>query len=186
MDWSHRIITPADPALILPTAAMKSHLDVTSADDDTMIAAYASSAIDWVQDQTNRFLGPTEVEYIFPFFPSVIQLPFAPVTSINSINYTNESGVSTLLVDSVYRASAGEPYRIYPAHEQDWPSISAHPESVVINATVGYSAAADIPTALIQAAKIVVGIFYDDPDERATKSAWDCAERLCFNKRFSF
>lgn len=186
MRWSHSIILPSPATDVLSLEEAKRELDVTHNEDDALITSHIASAVDWVQKYTGRFLAPTVVDLLMDEFPSVIELPFAPVSSVGAINYADPSGNLLAIAPGSYRAIAGEPFRIIPAIGQRWPyAESGYVGAVSVRATFGY-AAGEAPANLLQAVRTVLNLFYEKPDNIPGGHAtlWDTAERCARPSRF--
>ena len=149
----------------LSTAEAKSHLRVTSSDDDTLIDSYVKSARDIFQDVSHRALLTQTLEYSFECWPSgrVLELPRPPLQSVTSVAYTDTDGNSQTLAATEYavdtRAIVG---RIVLGKDKTWPSLDDIANAVVVKYKAGYGAAAtDVPPTILQAIRFLVAQFYE-------------------------
>jgi hypothetical protein len=168
MRWTHEVITKADYDDILPLASVKADLDVTFDDDDAIITAHRDAAIDWVQDYTNRFLGPTVVKVYFDQIASRVDLPFSPISAITAMTVAGAPVIG-------YRSTPGEHWSVFPASGQRWPSYTIEPGAAQITYSVGH-AAGEAPAAALQAVRLITAIFYDKPSD--PEKEWESARNL--------
>ena len=149
----------------LSTAEAKSHLRVTSSDDDTLIDSYVASARDVFQDVTHRALLTQTLEYSFEYWPSgrVLELPRPPLQSVSSVTYTDSDGASQTLATTEYaidtRSVVGG---IVLGKDKTWPSLDDIANAVVVQYVAGYGAAASaVPATILQAIRFLVAQFYE-------------------------
>ena len=169
MHWLHSITATYDPEVVLPLDEVKRELDVTHDDDDLLITGHRDSALQWVEEYISRFLGPKSVAFVADRLPAsgVLSLPFAPVTAIASITVGGEAVAGFSSID-------GAASMVLPPAGQRWPTYTQSLGAVRASYTAGYPLGT-CPPLLLQAAKLMAGIFYDrsrDPekDEEAVKN----------------
>lgn len=97
-----------------------------------------------------------------------IDMPLAPLQSVASIKYIDASGVQQTWDPTQYqvdapvgpRASRG---RIKPAYGVSWPVTRDQMDSVIVQFTAGYGAAATaVPSMLRRAILLIAGDFYEN------------------------
>jgi uncharacterized phiE125 gp8 family phage protein len=174
----HLIQVSAPAAEPITTDEAKAHLKVTHSSQDAYIAALISAAREQIAG-INGWLGRCLVEETFDmkldFFPACIDVPMAPLRSVTSITYLDSNGDSQTLDPSLYQvfgvgASMGG--AIQPAYEQNWPTTYDVPEAVTVRFVAGYPSdglspedhAANVPTPIKEALKLLVKQAFDDKD----------------------
>lgn len=149
------------------TAQVKTHLRVTSSDEDTYISDLITAARQWVESYTWRALISQTLILKLDGFPDSgcpIWLPMPPLASVSSITYTDTSGDSQTLSTSNYvvdtsteRAAAG----VYEANSQTWPSTLDEVNTVTVTYVAGYgSDATDVPQAIRSAIQMLAGAMF--------------------------
>lgn len=163
------LITP--PTLEpLTLAEAKAHLRVEVPDDDALIASYIIAAREWVEGQTRRALMTQTWDFTFDWdWPTrrgriYIRLPVAPVQSVTSVKYVDESGVTQTLSAATYQAVVNvEHPRIEAAYDSTWPSVRNQADAVTIRAVCGYGVGmSDVPQPLRQAIKLLTAHWYEN------------------------
>lgn len=130
-------ITPPSTEPVLLDEA-RSQCRVDDYDSDGQLAGLILSAREWAQDFTGRVIVTQTWEMSLDTFPSVIDLPLAPVQSITSIKYTDPAGAEQTLDPSAYEADLlSQPARIRPVDA--WPSIDDAYNAVRVRFVVGYA-----------------------------------------------
>lgn len=143
------------------------HLRVDSAEDDGLIASYIVAARQMVETWTMRGLvSATRKLYIDGFPAFAVELPYAPLTSVTSVQYYDDGGTLQTLATSYYTVdTVSEPGRVHLAYQQTWPSTRAIPSSVVITYVSGYAVTGDhaaTPVALKHAIRLLVSHWYEN------------------------
>lgn len=171
-----RVTAPTVDPVILADA--KTHLRVTSTDEDSYITGLisaATAALDGDSGALGRALCQQTWDYKidrFPYGNDPIRLPLPPVQSVTSVTYLDSSGNSQTLATSSYRVLLGgdwEP-RIEREFNIPWPVTRQVREAVTIRYVAGYAPTTDsppdyranVPTAIKQAILLMVGHFYQN------------------------
>lgn len=156
--WSSTGLTGSEP---LTTAEAKSHLRVTTSDEDTLIDTYISAARQWMELYLNRSIPEQTIVCVLDHFPydgQSIKLPQSPASAITSIQYVDTNGDTQTWGSSNYTLdSYSEPSRVEAAYNVSYPSTRPQNNAVTITYTAGYST---IPADIKHALKMVVGSFY--------------------------
>lgn len=98
-----------------------------------------------------------------------IFLDHAPLVSVDSIQYTDPDGVLMTLSAGAYKVdNITEPARIVPAYGTTWPGTRNEINSVIVQYTCGYGAAAAVPESIKSWIKLRVGALYENREEVAT------------------
>ncbi len=90
-----------------------------------------------------------------------IELPRAPLVSLDSFTYLDTTGTRQTLASSAFQvltSDVGEPL-VYPADGTYWPLTAFDPAAVTITFTAGFQPTFEVVTAI----KMMVAADYDDP-----------------------
>lgn len=167
-----RTAAPGEP--LLTVAVAKEHLHVEhSADDDYIEALIAAveAHLDGFAGILGRALVTQTWERSFDGFPCGyrIALPLGPMQAVNTVMYYDRDGGHIVLGASKYHAvtDAMGPCIILADQEQ-WPDTAVRPDAVTVNWDCGYGDAADVPAAIVQAAKKIIGHWYHNREAVVT------------------
>ena len=156
--WSSTGLTGSEP---LTTAEAKSHLRVTTSDEDTLIDTYISAARQWMELYLNRSIPEQTIVCVLDHFPydgQSIKLPQSPASAITSIQYVDTNGDTQTWGSSNYTLdSYSEPSRVEAAYNVSYPSTRPQNNAVTITYTAGYST---IPADIKHALKMVVASMF--------------------------
>lgn len=148
---------------------VKAQLRIDGTDEDTYLELLISAARDYIEQYTARaLLNQTWYAYLdkFPTTREVIYLPKSPLSSVSSIKYTDNDGVTQTWGSSNYvvDAQTSSPARISLAYNTAWPtSVRPQANAVVIEFVAGYGAtAASLPAGIRQAALILIAHWYEN------------------------
>tara|TARA_R100001198_G_scaffold37534_1_gene20450 strand:+ start:2253 stop:2882 length:630 start_codon:yes stop_codon:yes gene_type:complete len=170
------IQTPSN-SLIISVAEAKAHLRIPSAttQDDTYISTLISAAKDAIEKYCNIILFNTTVVQYGDTWEDTLQLYHSPVagsgfTDITSIHYLPVGATGTSYVNWTQNGNwffdkFSSPQRIMAEADIDYPDIEERIQAIKITYTVGYDEAEQIPAMLRQAAKIIVGQWYENRQE---------------------
>lgn len=141
-------------------ADAKSHMRVTTTDENDLITALIVAARFHIEAATGRQMITASWEWSLPCFPShdTFAVPLPPLQSVTHIKYTDSNGDEQTLADTVYDVDiVSRRGRIGLAYGQSWPSIRNDMNAVRITFVAGYGdAASDIPANLIHAHKLLI------------------------------
>ncbi len=154
---------PASPPLT--TAEAKSRLRVDVTDDDTLIDALVNSAVAAID-------GPNGIGYAlitqtwrkaFDAFPSVIELPGAPIKSVTSVKYVDGDGATQTLDAGAYRVDLNsDPVRITPVYGTTWPTTRGVTSAVWVDYVLGEASSTAIAADLVSAVALLTGHWYEN------------------------
>lgn len=105
------------------------------------------------------------IAHVLGFAPSIINLPFGPLSSVTSVKYFDDADASTLFAASNYSLDTVGPFgRISLKSGSSWPSQTLRTvNGVEIEAVFGYGATVDdVPIAIRNAIKLIVGKLFED------------------------
>jgi len=160
MYYTLEITGTASEASIVSTADLKTFLRVDHSDEDTLIEALRSAAIEYVQNYCNLQLGDLPAVMYLDNFEGMFEVPIGPVASIISITYNpTASTTSTLPTNQYYSDLKRKPARISIVSP---PSVYEYiSNGVQVNMTLGY-AEGSIPDGLLHAVKLLVAHYYEN------------------------
>ena len=119
---------------------------LTEGDHDELLRQFIEEATDQLENETSRAFVNRQYTMKLDHFPlnnEPIRLPVAPVQSVASIVYTDDSGNDVTWSSSLYDVdTTEEPGRVRPAYDQDYPDTRSTEEmgSVTVTFTAGYGA----------------------------------------------
>lgn len=149
------------------TAEAKTHLRVTTSDDDTYIGTLITVARRHVETITGRALINQTWDYFLDNFPpgDKIVIPLPRLSSVTSVKYTDKDNVQTTFAASKYIVDTNnEPGQIVLAYGESWPTFTPKPiNAVEIRFVAGYgSGAANVPEGIKQAMLLLIAHWYEN------------------------
>lgn len=106
---------------------------------DVIKQAYA--ALDGRHGWLNRSILPQGWRLWLPGFQSVTELPYGPVSAIDSVKYYDAAGTLQTLSASAYEVGTGAMVPVLTrASDASWPSVDQRARAVQINYTAGFGA----------------------------------------------
>lgn len=139
MDYSITTTSPPMAEPITLTEA-KLHLRVDDTADNTLITSLIKAAREYCEGFQNRTYMATTFQLKCNNWYDEVQLPLAPLWSVDSITYVDTGGTTQTLSTDIYDVdTAKEPGTVYLAYQQTWPSILGHHQSITINYNAGYA-----------------------------------------------
>jgi uncharacterized phiE125 gp8 family phage protein len=156
------VTPPTDEPLTLEAA--KAHLRVETGEDDALITTLIAAARDYVERETNRSIMPQVWRLALDRFPrGPIVLSHGPVRAVSAVTYRDTSDVAQTMTTDDYLVDElpnDYPRMVPSVDEIVWPGAQAQPGAVTVTFSAGYAAAANVPQAIIQAIKLMVGHWY--------------------------
>lgn len=146
----------------------KLHLRVDHSDEDTLITNLIKVAREMAEDATWRALFTQTWELRLDDWPTLpLKLPKAPLQSIASIKYVNESGVEATVANTVYEADTySEPGRLCFKKDQQWPSVTLYGQGGVrIQFVCGWASTAAIPYKIKAGMLLAIGHLYENREQ---------------------
>lgn len=144
---------------------VKCHIRVVEDEENTYLTGLITAARVHLENYLARSLITKTVELELDDWPdkNIIYLPYSPVTSVESVTYTDEDGDTTTLdagVDEDYVTDLNSlPARIYPAPGEVWPTDSLTPlAGIKVNYTTGET---DIPDPIKHALMMTVAHLHE-------------------------
>lgn len=132
-------------------------------DEDAIIQGLIDAAYQHAEHYTQTTLAQRAKTLVLDGFPagsSKIELPWAPVVAIESLEYTDPNGSGQSLDADTLRLDTRPIYpTLAPQWGTEWPSTTDEPECVVITATAGY---AQTPPDVEAALLLLIGHLYEN------------------------
>lgn len=137
-------LATAPAALPVTIAEVEAHLKLDDTEDTDRLTRLINSAVVML-DAPRGLLGGAIVtqswDLKLPRFPNIIEVPFPPLQSIDSITYLDTSGTLQTLSLSLYQVlglSTGKRAFVVPEYNTYWPDTYDQPEAVTVRFTCGY------------------------------------------------
>lgn len=147
---ARRLVSPPSEEPISLTKA-KLHCIVKHNLDDTLFASWIAGARFWAEKLSGDRMITQQWEYTYPSFPSrreKLKIPGKPVQSLDSIEYTDETGATVTFGTLSGSPLEIEEYSMVRDIEQpyaclklnkDWPTPARVDNAVRVTVTVGYN-----------------------------------------------
>lgn len=149
------VVTPPDPLVTLASA--KAHLRVTTTDEDELIETYiaaASAYIDGPNGVLKRAVMDQVLEYRSHAFLGSERLPCGPVSTVESILYTDADGVEQTVLEGSYEVVDD---RLGLTWGSSWPRHRGDPNGIRVRYRAGEATA---PVPIQQAALLLIGQWF--------------------------
>lgn len=140
---------PTTEPVTLTESKQWARVDIT--DDDPLISSLIQSARIEAEEFTNRAFIDQTWELKLDCFPAAIDLPKAPLSNVESINYVDSDGVTQAFTDFVITGSNGGA-RLVPAYSFSWPTTRSQVDAVTITFIAGYGSNGSFVPELIKSA----------------------------------
>lgn len=150
-------------------------LTATTVEDD-LLDHIIEAARNHVENSISRQLLTATWDYYLDAFPSgnYFVLPFGNLQSVTHVKYTDSDGdETTMTVDDEYIVETnGEGIgRIVLPYGETWPSFTAYPSNPIVTRFVcGWTAAANIPSAIRTAVKMICTDMYKNREHQMVNS----------------
>ena len=159
-----RTVAPAEP--LLNVADAKAHLRVEHSADDDLIEALVAAVethLDGFAGILGRALVTQTWERSFDGFPcgDRISLPIGLMQDVSTVMYYDRNGNHLVFGAANYHSATDmRGPCVMLAADAQWPDTAERPDAVTVTWDCGYGDAADVPGAIVQAAKMMVGHLY--------------------------
>lgn len=155
----------ADSSLLVPLASLKKHvaIDATEVYYDDMLTDMQLAAIEWIESKARLTLRSSSFDVFLdalPYGREPIYLPLWPVSSVTSLAYVDEDGVSqTLATADLQIELLSQPAALYPLADAEWPrSQRDRQRAVTIRVIAGGNA--QTPAMVKHAVKLLVAHWF--------------------------
>lgn len=165
------VVVTASTAAIVPTSELKTHLRVTTSDDDSYIADLGLAAKEVAEEYCNRYFLATTVETYLDEWYSQVDLYKSPLKSITHVKYYDTNNTLQTLAASNYNVDISSMPGRLDLSNATFPSLYGYRTGqVVIRYVVGESSASDIDNVklLSHAIKLLVGHWYENRQDVIT------------------
>ena len=171
--WRSGLKQAVAPALepVTPAEA-KSHANITSSADDTLIGYYITAARRAVEQYTGRALIHQDWDYVQDDATDPVSLPLPPLVSATPY-YTDLSDVEHAEDSTIYIVDTSvEPGRLFTKSSNIW-STTRGLSGFRVRFRAGYGAtAADVPEDLKTAIKEIVTFLYEHRGDDSVQKAF--------------
>ncbi len=156
-------------------ADVKAHCRVDLSDDDALLQTLIEAVTEMAEQATGRALMTQTWELTLDAFPptrsgtsEALVLTRVPVQSIVSLSYTDEAGISQVVLPTSYLLNNCDDFgfaTVVPIFATLWPS-EAH--DVKLRFVAGYVDASAVPASIKQWIKLQVAAMYDNREAETT------------------
>ena len=169
MKWSDVHRAQAAVAASLPSVepllydAIKAFLRLPSDGDEMLVESYIVLARQKVEEDAGIICITQKRDLIFDDFPDdPIQVPFEPLTAVDSLKVTSVAGVQSTVAATVYQVDlASAPPRVHLADNQAWPTDIRRMAGIVMRCSVGYGASGGtVPEIALHAMRELIRLWY--------------------------
>lgn len=169
----------------LTTAEAKTHLRVSTSDDDTYIGTLIKVARRAAEHKTGRALLPQTWLMTVDDFPRersrAFRLRRCPVTAVSWVKYYDTTGtLTTLSTDAYVVDMKTEPGRIAEAYSYCWPQVYPRIAGVTVQYVAGYADAAAVPEGIKQWMLLRIGALYENREEVQSEKGLTVAVEMPF------
>jgi uncharacterized phiE125 gp8 family phage protein len=152
---------------------LRAHVHADADVDDMILRGFLITARTMVEQWMGRAIVPRSVVAVFEQWPEgrygngddAIEL-LMPVSSIDSITYTNASGATVPWTDFIARLSQGGVMRVRERAGYSWPNLGNDP-IITLTATAGFD---EMPEPVVSAVMMLAGYLYADRDGQGDSS----------------
>jgi len=162
MSFTINPATPIDGEAVLPLVDAKAHLRVLDDDEDALIEALRTAAIDWIERHCGVALGRRSFVLSHSdggfWGAAPLRLPIGPVISVEGVGYLDSAGtVQALVAVTDWRLASNA---LVPVAGGIWPATLCGPGAITVSFTAGYADALAEAPALVAAVKMLLGHLY--------------------------
>ena len=163
-------ITAVTPAADEPVSLVEARQQLSDppTEDDAFIGQLIADARAYVENDTGQRLVTQTLEITLNGFPGAgraIRLPVGPVSSIETISYTDTEGVQQAWSSVLYEYRGRH---IRPLPHVSWPATSARWSSVTVRVVVGYGTPSEVPLPIRRAMLLLIGHWYLNREQYVT------------------
>ena len=209
--WTSLNVTTAPAGEVTTVELVKQHCRIDNTADDELLAGYLSAARVLAEDYLSRSLLPQTV--LWTVRPTsmlrpeqsrllgTLQLPRAPVVSIETVTTLDEWGNATVVAPALLPVTPGtsilgyvvdlalEPATLRIGRETvlsgGYPLHATELQNVQVSMATGYAAAANVPSNIILAIMMTTAFFYEHRGDAGGEMP-EAAERLLNRSRLQF
>jgi len=147
-------------------AEAKEHLRIIGDDEDAHITTLLRTAIESGERTFRRRFVNSTWDLFLDAFPTVIKLPWPPLSSVTSIKWVDKDDAATTIATTVYRVDTNaEPGEIVLRQDQSWPGMTDQRETspIEVRFVAGYGADWNsVPRNIRHWLKLEIARLYED------------------------
>lgn len=145
----------------------KAHLNILSADDDTLISFLIGVATEQAEEITTLQLMRSTYEMTMDILPDRFELKKPPLHAVEKIEYIPDGSAAYALLDpSMYMVDATVcPGVVIRSNDATYPAISWRVNAVRVTFTAGYADAAAVPKSIKQWMLIRIATLFEHREE---------------------
>lgn len=147
-------------------AEAKAHIGLTHDSDDDLVNRMIQTAREEAESFLRGSIMPQTIIGYLDCFADVIDIPFPPLRSVDSIQYVDSDGALQTLDTSVYEVDL-HGKRVYRAYGQSWPTVRNQPLAITIIFQSGYADSDSVPAKIKSAILLLVGEMYENREEQS-------------------
>lgn len=161
---------------------VKAHLDESTTDNDAYIQELIYAAQSSVEEQCGAGLNLATYEIYYDWFPAEIEIWTWPVSSIESIKYTDIDGdVQTVSSDDYTTDLVNKPARAIPL--STWPGTKVIPNAVVVQYKTGFTSPQVIPADITLALLLIIDDWFKNREDRGRRFP-RVSEKILFKYKY--
>lgn len=165
MYWDR--LTRVSPPVSEPVslAEVKEHLNYDLDDRDAYISRLIWQATEVVEGPAGIGMALMSQQWRLSLdcFPAVIEIPIWPVTSVDSVTYTDTAGAEQTVAASDYKVDLDmTPARVAPVYGKTWPTSRKELGAVKVTFTAGRSNPDDVPESIKGAILLMIAHWFDN------------------------
>ena len=144
-------------------------LEADETEQDTLLAALLAAARAKAESFTRRRFITQTMRLTLDRFCPRIELPVAPIQSVDEVAYQDDAGDWQVVATTVWRfVTSRTPAELHLAEGQSWPIPRLEAAVVRIDLTVGYGdAGTDVPPDILQAIRLAAAHAYYNRESAA-------------------
>jgi len=137
--------------------------------EEALMEALITAARHKVEETIGRSLINQTWELKLDCFPSIIEVPRPPYSSLTSFQYVDSNGDTQTVTSTDYTVDgSSEPARVYEAYNKSWPTTQPIRNAVILTYVAGYGAAStDVPEEFIVATKLLAAHWFRNRESAA-------------------
>lgn len=157
-----------EPPAVEPVslAEVKEHLRVDGPDEEPLIVALIATARMTIEHLAGLALITQRWAVLFDAWPDAraVELPVAPVASVDALRVYDEAGAASLIEPAAYFADlASRPVRLVRRSAEAWPAPGRVANGIEVELTAGFGASPnDVPETLRWAVLMLVGHWFEN------------------------
>lgn len=142
---------------------LRAHLRLDSTAQDSYLESLIDAATRNIEEMSNRSMITQTWRLSLPrFWSGFVELPFAPLQAVDSIEYTDSDGVTQTLASDQYVVVTDTLVgRVHTGYAVSLPSVRSGPSAVVIEYEAGFGDdPTDVPVDIRHAVKMLAAHWF--------------------------